>query len=175
MDRLTVIALRAKAGDRTAIDRLVEGLWPDVWRLCRYLGAPADPDDLAQEAFERMLRSLHRFRADGPVRAWALSITRRVCADSARRAARRRRLEDRLFSLHHPTPHIDESWHGIDELLAPLDAERREALVLTQLVGLTYGEAARVLGCPVGTIRSRVARARTQLIEGGAADAVRSA
>jgi RNA polymerase sigma-70 factor (ECF subfamily) len=49
-------------------------------------------------------------------------------------------------------------------MLAALDAERREALVLTQLIGLSYAEAAVVCGCPVGTIRSRVARARDDLM-----------
>ena len=49
------------------------------------------------------------------------------------------------------------------DLLARLDADRREAFVLTQLLGLPYAEAAEVAGCPVGTIRSRVARARADL------------
>jgi RNA polymerase sigma-70 factor (ECF subfamily) len=167
MDRLTVFAMRAKAGDRGAIDDLVDGLWPEVWRLCRYLGSPADPDDLAQEAFERLLRSLHRFRADGPVRAWAMSITRRVCADSVRRTTRQRRLESRLVMLHSGDHHRDESWQAVDDLLSGLDTERREAFVLTQLVGLSYEETADLLECPVGTIRSRVARARMQLIDAG--------
>ena len=51
------------------------------------------------------------------------------------------------------------------DLLARLDPDRREAFVLTQLLGLPYAEAAEVAGCPVGTIRSRVARARADLIE----------
>ena len=49
-------------------------------------------------------------------------------------------------------------------LLAELDPDRREAFVLTQVVGLSYAEAAEVCGCPVGTIRSRVARARDHLV-----------
>jgi RNA polymerase sigma-70 factor (ECF subfamily) len=53
---------------------------------------------------------------------------------------------------------------ALQELLAALDAERREAFVLTLLVGLSYAEAADVAGCPVGTIRSRVARARDDLV-----------
>jgi len=53
----------------------------------------------------------------------------------------------------------------VTDLLARLDADRREAFVLTQLLGLPYAEAAEVAGCPVGTIRSRVARARADLVE----------
>ena len=55
---------------------------------------------------------------------------------------------------------------ALEALLDALDADRREAFVLTQLVGLSYAEAADVAGCPVGTIRSRVARARDDLVAG---------
>jgi RNA polymerase sigma-70 factor (ECF subfamily) len=171
MDRLTVLALRAKAGDRPSIDSLVA----ELWRLCRYLGSPDDPDDLAQESFERLLRSLHRFRGDGSARAWALTIARRVCVDATRRAIRQRRLHDRLSWSADHSHQVDASWHEIDDLLASLDPDRREAFVLTQLVGLSYEEAARTIGCAVGTIRSRVARARSQLIEDGTVYAVLTA
>ena len=166
-------ALRAKAGDRRALDDLVRGLHADVWRLCRYLGQPTDPDDLTQETFERVLRSLHLFRGDGTVRAWALSIARHVCADSTRRAQRERRLDTRLRSDPDPGYHHDVSWHEIEDLLGTLDDDRREAFVLTQLVGLSYEEAASAIGCPIGTIRSRVARARADLLAGGAVEASR--
>ncbi len=55
-------------------------------------------------------------------------------------------------------------------LLAGLPTERREALILTQVLGLSYDEAAHVLGCPIGTVRSRVARAREQLVAAARAD-----
>ncbi|HEY0509385.1 MAG TPA: sigma factor-like helix-turn-helix DNA-binding protein, partial [Blastococcus sp.] len=58
---------------------------------------------------------------------------------------------------------------AVTDLLARLDADRREAFVLTQLLGLPYAEAAEVAGCPVGTIRSRVARARADLVDSLAA------
>ena len=54
---------------------------------------------------------------------------------------------------------------SVADLLARLDGDRREAFVLTQLLGLPYAEAAEVAGCPVGTIRSRVARARADLVD----------
>ncbi len=168
-------ALRAKAGDRRALDELMAELQPDVWRLCRFLGSPADPDDLTQETFERALRSLHQFRGDGAVRSWILSIARRVCVDSTRRSIRQRRLDERLGQQFGDANHRDASWLEVDDLLAGLDRDRREAFVLTQLVGLSYEEAADAAGCPIGTIRSRVARARTQLLESDAVAAVRSA
>ena len=90
MDHLTVLALRAKAGDRNALDRLVTETLSDVLGVCRYLGKPSDPEDLAQETYARALGSIHRFRGDGSARAWLLSIARRVCADATRSAIKNR-------------------------------------------------------------------------------------
>lgn len=171
MDHTTVLALRAKAGDRRALDEFVRITSPDVHQLCRYLGFPADADDLMQETFERALKALHRYRGDGPARSWILSIARRVCVDATRRAVRGRRLLERVEAHAAVDPHWDRSWFEVLELLAGLDPDRREAFVLTQLVGLTYEEAAAVVGCPIGTIRSRVARARRDLLGDAGVDA----
>ena len=165
MDRLTALALRAKTGDRRALDSFVQETRSDVLRLCRYLGSPSDPDDLTQETFERAIRSLHTFRGEGPARSWLLSIARRVCVDSTRAAIRGRNLVEKTQAITRPEPVHDYSWFEIDELLADLPDERREAFVLTQIVGMSYQETADVVGCAIGTIRSRVARARRQLLD----------
>ena len=165
MDRLTALALRAKTGDRRALESFVRETRSDVLRLCRYLGSPSDPDDLTQETFERAIRSLHTFRGEGPARSWLLSIARRVCVDSTRAAIRGRNLMEKTQAINRPEPVHDHSWFEIDELLADLPDERREALVLTQIVGMSYQDAADVVGCAIGTIRSRVARARRQLLD----------
>jgi RNA polymerase sigma-70 factor (ECF subfamily) len=166
-----VLALRAKAGDRGALDEFVRITSPDVHQLCRYLGYPADADDLMQETFERVLKALHGYRGDGPARSWVLSIARRVCVDATRRAVRSRRLQERVEAHAAIDPHWDRSWYEVLELLADLEPDRREAFALTQLVGLTYEEAADVVGCPIGTIRSRVARARKDLLGDTGVDA----
>ena len=164
MDELTVLALRAKGGDRAALAAFFAMARSDVHRLCSYLGRPGDPDDLTQETFERALQSLHRFRGDGPARSWLLSIARRVCADATRRRGRRRRLHDRLI-CEAPDHHCDDHWTEVADVLQVLDRDRYEAFVMTQFLGLSYQEAAAALECAVGTVRSRVARARMQLIE----------
>jgi RNA polymerase sigma-70 factor, ECF subfamily len=95
----------------------------------------------------------------------------RVCADHVRRRVRQRRLVDRISraAAASEPPSLD----GLTDLLAGLSDERREAFVLTQVVGLSYDDAAAVAGCPIGTIRSRVARARADLLVAlRAADAV---
>ena len=165
MDQATVLALRAKAGDRRSLEQFIELTAPDVRRMCQHLGRPSDPDDLMQETFERALKSMHRFRGEGSARSWVLSIARRVCVDATRRSMRKRRLADKVLAdPSFSDAHVDASWVEIDELLDSLDDDRREAFVLTQLVGLSYESAAELVGCPIGTIRSRVARARRQLL-----------
>jgi RNA polymerase sigma-70 factor, ECF subfamily len=169
VDELTILALRAKAGDRSALELFVAASMPDVHRLCSYLGRPADPDDLTQETFERALNSIHRFRGDGLARSWLLSIARRVCVDATRRRGRRRRLDDRL-SAGLSGEHLDHIWLEVSDTLDVPDRDRYEAFVLTQFMGMSYAEAASTLDCAVGTVRSRVARARMQLIHDLEAD-----
>lgn len=165
MDRLTVFALRAKTGDRSALEALIRETSPEVYRLCRYLGSPSDPDDLTQETYERAIKALHRFRGTGPARSWILSIARRVAIDATRTNIRRRSLLEKHHGLNRAEAHHDHSWLEIEQLLERLDPDRREAFVLTQLLGMSYREAAEVAGCPIGTIRSRVARARDDLLD----------
>lgn len=167
MDHVTALAMRAKTGDRIALDEFVAETLHEVLGVCRYLGRPSDPDDLTQETYTRALVSIHRFRGEGSARAWLLSIARRVCADATRREIRNRKLDKKLVADLIHKNHHDEAWFEVDELLSVLDDERRTAFVLTQLVGLSYEEAAETVGCPIGTIRSRVARARQQLLDKG--------
>jgi RNA polymerase sigma-70 factor (ECF subfamily) len=168
VDRLTNLLVAGRDGDRRALERFVADTQADVWRLCRYLGDERAADDLAQETYERAIASVHRYRAEGPARGWLLTIARRVCADHARRAVRRRRLDEHVFrSTTAGTTGSTPDGSGrvdLDHLLAALDEDRRAAFVLTQVLGLHYDETAEILGCPIGTVRSRVARARGDLV-----------
>ena len=170
MDELAGIAADAAVGDPLAAAALVRATQSDVWRLCSALGDRDSADDLTQETYLRAFAALHRFEGRSSVRTWLLGIARRVCADAVR-SRRRRRLslvrEERELEILAPAPGGDPVGEGagVADLLARLDADRREAFVLTQLLGLPYAEAAEVAGCPVGTIRSRVARARADLVE----------
>ncbi len=163
MDPLHEVVLGAIEGDDRAVAELVRRTQPQVWRLCRALSSPDEADDLTQETYVRALRSLRAYRADAPVLSWLLTIARHACADAVRANQRRRRLHDRLRDQAgdvRVTP-----TDATDELLAALPHDRREAFVLTQIIGLSYEEAADIAGCPIGTIRSRVARARADLLE----------
>ena len=164
MDHLTRLLIAARDGDRRALERFIAETQADVWRVCRYLGDFDAADDLAQETYERGIASIHRYRADGSARGWLLTIARRdLCRSRTPRAVRRRRLnrqaiheaeQDRPKGRSSCPTRVDaSSWSVLLELL---DDDRRAAFVLTQVIGMHYDEAAEVLGCPIGTVRSRV-------------------
>jgi len=170
-ESITAWALAARAGDPEAVECFVRALHRDVVRYVAHLSAdPQAADDLAQDTFLRALGSLHRFEGRCSARTWLLSIARRAVIDSFRHAAARPRLSDVQewqLAVEHAQPHdlpgFDDGIALLD-LLAALPDERREAFTLTQLLGLPYAEAAVVSDCPVGTVRSRVARARATLM-----------
>lgn len=168
MDDLTRLAFAARDGDRVALAAFIRGSQADVWRYCAYLVDPPSADDLTQDVYVRALGALDRFRGDASARTWLLAIARRTCADALRRRTRRRRSEPAVTS---PPSEPDPSGAvALEHLVAGLAPDRRAAFVLTQVLGLSYAEAAEACDVPVGTIRSRVARAREDL---GAALGVR--
>lgn len=165
MDELAVIAEAARGGEPSAITALVDATYADTWRLCAALVDRQAADDLTQETFIRALRSLSDFRGESSVRTWMFTIAQRTCADEIRTRRRRRRRDERLQAqigaeaIPDPSA-VVTTW----QLLAALDPDRRAAFALTQLFRLSYEEAATICECPLGTIRSRVARAREDLI-----------
>ena len=175
MDDLTALLTDARSGDRVALTAFVRATQSEVWRLARHLVGPEDADEVTQDTYVRAWKALPSFRGDASARTWLLAIARRACADAVRHHGRRRRLRDRVAAAPGPTDAPDAMASGGDllELVDALPRERREAFVLTQVLGCSYDEAARIAGVPVGTIRSRVARARDTLIDAvRAADAV---
>jgi len=167
VDRLTGSLVAARDGDDAALAVAIRAAQPDVRRFLRMLAPASELDDVVQDTFVRAYRALPRFRAESSGRTWLLAIARRAAADAARRGARHRRTRARVEREHVTAAPVADpaDEHALEDLVAGLDAERREAFVLTQIVGCAYLEAAEICGVPVGTIRSRVARAREQLLE----------
>jgi RNA polymerase sigma-70 factor, ECF subfamily len=153
----------AVEGDDRALEELIRRTQPAVWRMCEALGNGSGADDLVQETYLRALKSLASFRGDAAVQTWFLSVARHVCADHVRRQQRQRRLLSRLMQREATNATAPQP-SSVDALLQDIDIDRREAFVLTQVLGLSYDEAAEVLSCPVGTVRSRVSRARADLV-----------
>jgi RNA polymerase sigma-70 factor, ECF subfamily len=157
-DQATAALAAAQDGDPSAFETFIRLTRPDVTGYCRYLGDPDHVDDLVQDTYLRALRSLATYRADSSATRWILAIARRACAHAIEGNQRARRTE--LTRRHHadPTAAVD-----LTLLVDELPDDQRSAFVLTQLLGHTYDEAADLCDCPVGTIRSRVARARAAL------------
>ena len=168
VDPLTRLALAAGRGDRRALDEFMRATEADVWRTVAFLADPGSADDLTQETFLRVIGALPRFAGRSSARTWLLSIARRVVVDQIRRNQARPRITtgvdvEELVGAS-PAAGRFEDVVEIRMLVEGLEPDRRDALVLTQVLGLSYAEAAEVCGCPLGTIRSRVARARDDLI-----------
>jgi RNA polymerase sigma-70 factor, ECF subfamily len=168
MDRLTALLVQARDGDRLALGAAIRASQGEVWRLAAHLVGASEADDVTQDTFLGAWRALPSFRAESSGRTWLLSIARRTCVDAIRRQTRWRRLRARLQSelaAAGPPPSTVDDSEGLGDAIARLAPGRREAFVLTQITGCSYAEAAEVCGVQIGTIRSRVARARLELIE----------
>jgi RNA polymerase sigma-70 factor, ECF subfamily len=169
--RVTAWAIAAGRGDRAALTAFVRATQQDVHRFVAHLTSPREADDLAQETYLRALRALPGFEGRSSARTWLLSVARHTAIDAIRSSARRPRTDGggewealadgaRRGGAHSAAHEAVL----LRALVAELDPDRRAAFVLTQVLDLGYAEAAEVCGCPVGTIRSRVARAREDLV-----------
>jgi RNA polymerase sigma-70 factor, ECF subfamily len=163
MDELTRLLRAAQGGDRLALAAFIRGSQAEVWRLCAYLVDRQAAEDLTQEVYLRAWTALAGWRGEASARTWLLAIARRTCAQAIRR--RPRPLSRHAMPAVGDDQVLPDPTEAVllTQLIAGLDLPRRTAFVLTQLLGLSYAEAAEVCGCPVGTIRSRVARARVDL------------
>ncbi len=147
-------------------DRL-RALLPSLRRFARSLtGDTADADDLVQSALERALSHWQSRRDDTALQSWLLSIVYRHFVDDYRRTARWQRVLG-FFGLQaaESAPPPDRVHEGRAQLaaFAQLPAEHRALLVLIGVEGFGYREAADLLGVPVGTVMSRLSRAREKL------------
>jgi RNA polymerase sigma-70 factor, ECF subfamily len=152
----------AAAGDLAAFEWLVRCYQAHVWRFLRHLlGDGALAEDVTQETFLRVYQHLPSFAWRSSFSTWVFQVARNAGLD----ALRSRRRHDRLLqALPPPRPEAApdaraEAWAAV----AALSPKLREALLLVEVFGFTYREAARVLRVPDGTVKSRVFQARTRL------------
>ena len=175
MDDVTL--RRAQKGDAAAFERLItphEGL---VWRVCwRYTRSREDASDCAQEAMVKAWRSLPNYRQDCALETWLYRICVSCCLDYLRR--RKGRDDASLAALTEagfdppadtPTPEEAvlrrEDAGEVARAIDQLPEDMRTVLILSALENLPYEEIARITGSPVGTVKSRLNRARMKLSE----------
>ncbi|AFR07658.1 RNA polymerase sigma factor [Nocardiopsis alba] len=166
---LSRLALNAGRGAPGAMDTLFTLTRDDV---TRYIARRVDPgwvEDLTQETFSRAVRSLPRYAGRSPVRAWLLSVARHTVVDRYRAVGRTPRTDpvddwERSLGATAASPDRFDEYIALLDLVDELPEDRRTAFVLTQVRRLSYAETAALTGVPVGTVRSRVARGRRDLI-----------
>ncbi|GGJ42747.1 sigma-70 family RNA polymerase sigma factor [Neoroseomonas lacus] len=126
---------------------------------------PAAADDLVQACLERVLSRWSSWRADGSLRAWMFAILYRQFIAEQRRARRFSRLVELFTGAERRAPSIEEGVLARTGLAAidRLPAEQRALLLLVSVEGLSYKEAAEALDVPIGTVMSRLSRARAAL------------
>lgn len=156
----------AKAGDLHAFEGLVRRYQGDVYRFVLHLARdPTLAEDITQDAFVRAFRFLERYRGDSRFTTWLFSIARNCVHDEFRRAGRRLRLSESVRSHEAPEAGPD-SGSGIEvrEALATLPPELLESVVIIDMFGFSYREAAQLTGTAEGTLKSRAHRARERLL-----------
>lgn len=164
----------ALGGEAQAYRALVERHERLVYRfLLKHVMRADDAEDLAQETFLQAHRSLSRYRGDAKFSTWLIGIALNVARNNANRsrAPESEGLEDDLDKLlasaGDPVDTVTRlaRLRALQHAITELPPEQRECLVLVVLEGLPYEEASSVLAVPVGTIKSRLARARARLAE----------
>lgn len=165
-----LLVIRCQLGERPAFDELVERWHPPVWKYIRRLAGDDDAAwDVAQDVWLRVLRGIGRLRDGARLRPWLFGIARRALMDRLRHQyATPVDAEVDLTALP-----ADASSDDSEEEIAALERElerlpviEREVLSLFYLRELSLAEVADVLGVPVGTVKSRLFRARRQLRSG---------
>lgn len=157
---------RAREGEAAAVGDLFARHWPEAWRTAFVVTASrAAADDIAQDALVHGLRRIGDFRGEGTLAAWLMRIVARRAVDHVRR-------ERRLQALHLRGASGDASdWEDnsleteVAAAVRALRPDRRSVVVLHHWLGYSLAETSEIVGVPVGTVQSRLARALAELRE----------
>ncbi|HET7308157.1 MAG TPA: RNA polymerase sigma factor RpoE [Gammaproteobacteria bacterium] len=171
-----VLVERVRQGDRAAFDALVIKYQQKIVKLVsRYVSDPSEALDVTQEAFIKAYRAIASFRGESAFYTWLYRIAINTAKNHL--VARNRRPVENGLDLQDPdqyemqarvsdldTPEdlalTEEIRQTVDQAIADLPEDLRTAIMLRELEGMSYEEIAEAMECPVGTVRSRIFRAR---------------
>jgi len=172
---------RAQKGDNAAFDEIIGRYQRYVFNLIyQHLGSTDELEDIAQEVFLRVFKFIRKFRGDSSLESWIYKIILNYCRTQARR---KRFLSRFVVSTHPPPPQEEKSFdivadypdptkdpalavedqRTVESILSALEALPqiyRDILIMREINELSYDEIAKILGISVGTVKSRIARAR---------------
>jgi RNA polymerase sigma-70 factor (ECF subfamily) len=176
-----VLVRRVQRGDKAAFDVLVRKYQHKIVKLVtRYVHDNSEALDVAQEAFIKAYRAIHGFRGDSAFYTWLYRIAintakNHLVAEGRRPLERGVDLQDpdqyeaqsRLRDVDTPEGLLltDEIQRTVEAAIAALPEDLRTAIVLRELEGMSYEQIAETMACPVGTVRSRIFRAREAIDE----------
>lgn len=173
---------RVQGGDKAAFDLLVAKYQRKIFRLLsRLVRDPAEIEDVAQEAFIKAYRALPNFRGDSAFYTWlyriAINTAKNYLVSQRRRAPTTTEADieeaetfddgDQLRDLNTPDSMLlsKQVAEAVNRAIDQLPEDLRTAIVLRELEGLSYEEIAESMGCPIGTVRSRIFRAREAIAD----------
>ena len=170
---------RCRANDEAAFNEVVARYKTKIYNyVYRMTGSSEDAEDLTQEVFIRMYTSIDSFRGQSNLNTWLFRIAGNLCIDRFRRARHRtpaysldepigdaeggQDVPDQTYEPHRLLENVEMA-EQIQRALAQLPEKLRATLLLHDIEGLPYEEIARAVGCPLGTVKSRLFNARMQL------------
>ncbi len=158
------LALQASRGDEEAFSLLVRRYGKPLYSfILRYHPDRDDCDDLFQETWMRVLANLHRFEPERRFSTWLFQIALNQCRDLARRGEVRARYRAAQSAVEHQkrTPDVEEAAQAREvlEAVREMPVSHKEVLLLRYYNGFSEAEAADILGCPRGTVKSRLHQA----------------
>jgi len=167
---------KARQGDLAAFNSLISAYQNIAYNVAfRILGNHYDASDAVQEAFIKAFRAIHKFKG-GSFKVWLLRIVTNACKDALRASKRKptvplspqgRELESVPFSVNEENPENYAERHElarlVQEAIDTLPFDQKAVIVLADLEGLDYFEISEALGIPLGTVKSRLSRARAKV------------
>lgn len=171
---------RSKDGDIQAFEQLIENYQTKVFNIAlRIIGNYDDANDLAQEVFLRVYKSIKSFKGESSFSTWIYKITKNVCLDEIRKRRNKNVISldeeiklnsgevTRQVESSDDTPDValekSEMKDLINKAISELSDEHRVVIVLRDIQGFSYEEIAKIIDCPEGTVKSRINRARKAL------------
>lgn len=171
---------KCQRGDVEAFEKLIASYEKKVYNIAyRYMGSKEEAEDLAQEAFIKVFRSIRSFRGEASFSTWLYHIVTNVCRDALRKNSRRmadsldcavttekgelqREVPDWSMS---PEPIYENQELGelLHYLISQLTPEYKAVIIMRELEEMSYEEIAKELNCSLGTVKSRLSRARKVL------------
>ena len=151
---------------RAELVALVPALRAFARSFCR---KPDEAEDLVEETLKRALGSLDQFTPGTSMKSWLFTIMRNTFNTAIKRRMREVTGREKDIAENGPSRPASQEWtirgHELETALHQLDPDFRQAIILVCVMGASYDEAAEICDCPIGTIKSRINRAKTHLLE----------